>query len=135
MVITESTTLPWPAHTQGITCAASESTGPLGPGSCYRPVMMSALVRYPRSRELWRMFLCAGHAQQVPGAEPLDQAGEDELADRRAQHDLAMAGKPYRRPRPFQPRCPAARRPDVSTPTRRSSESTPSRPARRTLTR
>jgi hypothetical protein len=34
-------------------------------------------------------------------AEPLDRAATAELADRREQHALAMAGKPYRAPVPL----------------------------------
>jgi hypothetical protein len=34
----------------------------------------------------------------VPLAEPLDRVAAAELADRREQYALAMAGKPYRAP-------------------------------------
>jgi hypothetical protein len=74
-----------------------------GPGVCPRPVAVYVLVRYLRSRQVWRVFLCAGHGAEVPAAEPLDDIAEQELADRRAQHDRALAGCPYRRPRPLQP--------------------------------
>ncbi|MBF6558178.1 MAG: hypothetical protein IVW52_18895 [Acidimicrobiales bacterium] len=51
---------------------------------------------------MWCSFLCAAHANAVPLAEPLDQVAAAELADRREQHALAMAGKPFRRPTPLQ---------------------------------
>jgi len=61
------------------------------------------LVRYPRDRGTWCAFLCGRHAGEVgPLAEPLDQVAAAELADRRAQLTLAMAGKPFRRPAPLQ---------------------------------
>jgi hypothetical protein len=61
------------------------------------------LIRYPtRPADIWPVFLCAGHAREVPLAEPLDQVAAAELADRREQHALAIAGRPYRRPMPLQ---------------------------------
>jgi hypothetical protein len=70
-----------------------------GPGLCHYPATHFMLIRYPTSpADIWPVFLCTGCAREVPLAEPLDQVAAAELADRREQHALAMAGKPYRRP-------------------------------------
>jgi hypothetical protein len=69
-----------------------------GPAQCRQSVVTSyLLVRYPaRPRVVWPVFLCSAHAAEVPVAEPLDRVAAAELADRREQHALAMAGKPHR---------------------------------------
>jgi hypothetical protein len=72
-----------------------------GAAQCTGAVTSFLLVRYPRSRGVWCAFLCAAHAAAVPVAEPLDAVAAAELADRREQHALAVAGKPYRRPCPL----------------------------------
>lgn len=103
MQTVESTSLPWVARADSPACAAVVATGVrTGPGGCSNPVTSFMLVRYPRDRGTWCAFLCHRHTREVgPLAEPLDQVAAAELADRRAQHALAMAGKPYRRPTPL----------------------------------
>jgi hypothetical protein len=99
----ESTTLPWPVFAAAPHCAALVSTGiTTGPAACGNPAVSFMLVRYPRPRGVWCVFLCASHHRDVPLAEPLDQVAAAELADRRAQHALALAGQPYRRAVPLQ---------------------------------
>ena len=104
MQTVESTSLPWAVWAASPDCAAVVVTGVrTGPGSCPNPPTSFMLVRYPRARGTWCAFLCASHAREVvPLAEPLDQVAAAELADRRTQQALALAGKPYRRPGPLQ---------------------------------
>lgn len=106
MQTVESISLPWVVQADSAHCAAVVNTGTrTGPGSCPGSPTSFMLVRYPGDRGTWCAFLCAVHARQVtPLAEPLDQVAAAELADRRTQHDLAMAGEPYRRPAPLQTR-------------------------------
>jgi hypothetical protein len=101
----EATTLPWICRAASSHCAALVSTNECtGPGSCPHPPTSFLLVRYP-DRSTWCAFLCAVHARQVaPLAEPLDEIAAAELADRRTQHALGMAGKQFRRPVPLQVR-------------------------------
>lgn len=98
--------MPWIVRADSPGCAAVVATGmSTGPGSCPRPVSTFMLVRYPRDGGTWCAFLCSRHAGEVGSlAEPLDQVAAAELADRRAQHALAMAGESYRRPAPLQSR-------------------------------
>jgi hypothetical protein len=98
--------MPWIVQADSPGCAAVVATGMrTGPGSCPHPVASFMLVRYPAERGTWCAFLCSGHAGEVgPLAEPLDQVAAAELADRCAQHALAMAGKSYRRPAPLRTR-------------------------------
>ena len=107
MQILSSTSLPWVIWPSAAHCAVAVPTGmTTGPGTCPHPTTHFMLVRYPVARPgrrgVWCAFLCAGHAQSVPLAEPLDRVATAELADRRDQHALAMAGRPYRRPEPLQ---------------------------------
>ena len=104
MQTVESISLPWVVWADSAHCAAVVATGiRTGPESCPCPPTSFMLVRYPRDRGTWCAFLCAGHAREVaPLAEPLDQVAAAELADRRAQRELAMAGEPYRHPAPLQ---------------------------------
>lgn len=73
------------------------------PGNCPGQATHFILVRYPTGKAgTWCAFLCTGHARSVPLAEPLDQVAAAELADRREQYALALAGRPYRRAVPLQ---------------------------------
>lgn len=106
-VVVDSVTLPWPTFAESAGCAALEASGvTTGPGHCMHLVEVSVLVRYPRSRDVWLVFLCSRHGAQVAGSAPLDEPAAAELAERRAQHDLALAGKSFRRPRPLRPARP-----------------------------
>ena len=103
--------MPWVVRADSPDCAAVAAAGMrTGPGSCPHPVVSFMLVRYPHDRGTWCTFLCSRHADEVgPLAEPLDQIAATELDDRRTQHALALAGKPYRRPAPLQTRPLASR--------------------------
>jgi hypothetical protein len=102
----EATSMPWIVRADSPGCAAVVATGMrTGPGRCPHPVASFMLVRYPAGGGVWCAFLCAGHSREMgPLAEPLDQVATAELADRRVQHALAMAGKPCRPPAPLQTR-------------------------------
>ena len=105
MQILPSTSMPWPVSASAPRCAASVHSGmTTGPGPCHNPATHFTLIRYPtRPAAIWPTFLCRGHAREVGSlAEPLDAVAAAELADRREQHALAMAGRPYRRPVPLQ---------------------------------
>ncbi len=107
MQTVEATSLPWVCHAEAAHCAALVTTGErTGPGHCVQQPSYYMLVRYNHERgATWCVFLCAVHAREVaPLAEPLDQVAAAELADRRTQSALAMAGKSYRRPTPLQTR-------------------------------
>lgn len=104
MQTVDATTAPWVVRADAPHCAVAVATGErTGPGDCLNAVTSFMLVRYPREGATWCAFLCTAHAREVgPLAEPLDQIAEAELADRRTQHALAMAGKPFRRVAPLQ---------------------------------
>lgn len=100
--------MPWIVRADSPGCAAVMATDMrTGQGNCPYPVASFMLVRYPTGRGTWCAFLCSRHAGEVGTlAEPLDQVAAAELADRRAQHALALAlaGKSYRRPAPLSSR-------------------------------
>jgi hypothetical protein len=54
-------------------------------------------------RGRYRLFVCLAHARLVDGASPMTDQDRAELAHRRAQERLGLAGRPYERVQPIKP--------------------------------
>ena len=68
------------------------------PRGCTGDPTHTAVVRY-RARRGWvRVFPCARHAGDVPGAEPMGEAHRRLLAARRADWAAGLAGRRYSGP-------------------------------------
>lgn len=103
----DSRALPWVLHPESATCAVVDHTGVrTGPQPCAEPAALTMLVRYPRSRAVWRVYLCQGHAAQLEargmGKAVESLAGQLQIErDYRAeQYARARAGLEYRRTGP-----------------------------------
>jgi hypothetical protein len=61
----------------------------------------AAIWLVPHSGKRWKVFLCDAHRGQVDGASLLTEDDRAELEHRHRQEQLALAGKPYLRPKPL----------------------------------
>lgn len=84
----------------GCLCAVA-SGGQCGPRSCDEPVTHAGTRFFPYDKSLWLAFACEGHADVLTDPRPLTDRDRRELETRQRNHDLAMSGKPYIRPKPL----------------------------------
>jgi hypothetical protein len=78
-------------------------------GACGGRPAVTGVWTSPRTRERWRVFGCAAHADRLVDdpecrdVGPLDDAAKTELADRRERWQAALDGKGWRPPAPMEP--------------------------------
>lgn len=65
------------------------------PRACDGEPSHSAVIRWKLRRVWVRVYPCARHAADVPGAEPMSGAHRALLAERRRQVGLALAGRAW----------------------------------------
>ena len=97
--------LPFSPSAPGCAFSAHVRAGQLG--ACDGRPTVTGVWTSPRTRERWRVFGCAIHADRLADdpeccdVGPLDNAARAELADRRERWQAALDGKGRRPPEPM----------------------------------